>query len=50
MFDFDIDRFSEYVRMRNAKADIFPVSAETGEGFDAAAEWVRSAAREWLEK
>ena len=50
VFDFDMDRFSEYVRMRNAKADIFPVSAETGEGFDAAAEWVRYAAREWLEK
>jgi hypothetical protein len=38
----------EYVRMRNAGADVFPVSAETGEGFDAAAGWIRDAAREWL--
>ena len=48
VFDFDMGRFTEYVRMRNPETDIFPVSAETGEGFDAAAEWIRAAAREWL--
>jgi hydrogenase nickel incorporation protein HypB len=48
VFDFDMDRFTEYVRMRNAEADVFPVSAETGEGFDAAAEWIRKEALQWL--
>ena len=48
VFDFDMDRFTEYVRMRNPNADIFPVSAETGEGFDAVAAWIRDAAREFL--
>ena len=48
VFDFDMTRFTEFVRMRNSSADIFPVSAETGEGFDAAADWIRAAAREWL--
>jgi hydrogenase nickel incorporation protein HypB len=48
VFDFDMDRFTEYVRMRNAEADVFPVSAETGEGFDSAAEWIRKEALQWL--
>ena len=30
--------------------DIIPVSAETGEGFDAAADWIRAAVREWLDR
>ena len=50
VFDFDMDRFTEYVRMRNPEADIIPVSAETGEGFDAAADWIRAAVREWLDR
>ncbi|MBQ3291010.1 MAG: hydrogenase nickel incorporation protein HypB [Mogibacterium sp.] len=48
VFDFDMDKFCENVRLRNADADIFPVSAETGEGFNAAAEWIRKAANEFL--
>lgn len=47
-FDFDMDRFRENVRLRNAEADVFPVSAETGEGFDAACEWIKAAADEFL--
>ncbi len=47
-FDFDMEKFTENVRLRNPNADIFPVSAETGEGFDAAAEWLRNAAHEFL--
>lgn len=48
VFDFDMDKFRENVRLRNANADIIPVSAETGEGFDEAAEWIRKAAKEFL--
>lgn len=38
-FDFDFDKLSEYVHMRNPKAEIIPVSALTGEGMDKLAEW-----------
>ena len=48
VFDFDMDKFTENVRLRNADADIFPVSAETGDGFEAAASWIRRAADEFL--
>ena len=48
VFDFNMDRFREYVSMRNASAAVIPVSAQTGEGFDAAAAWVRKAADNWL--
>jgi hypothetical protein len=34
--------------MRNANADVIAVSAETGEGFDEAAAWIRNAANEFL--
>jgi hydrogenase nickel incorporation protein HypB len=47
-FDFDIDRFTENVRLRNEEAVVIPVSAETGEGFVEAAAWVRTAAYEFL--
>ena len=47
-FDFDLEKFTENVRMRNANADVIAVSAETGEGFDEAAAWTRNAAEEFL--
>ena len=47
-FDFDMDKFTENVRLRNADADVIAVSAETGEGFDEAAAWIRNAANEFL--
>ncbi len=47
-FDFDMDRFTENVKQRNADVDVIPVSAETGEGFDEAAAWIRNAAEEFL--
>ena len=31
-FDFDFEKCTEYIRMRNPKAVIFPISAKTGEG------------------
>ena len=47
-FDFDMDKFKENVRLRNSDADVIAVSAETGEGFDEAAAWIRNAAEEFL--
>ena len=47
-FDFDLEKFTENVRKRNANADVIAVSAETGEGFDEAAAWIRNAAEEFL--
>lgn len=40
-FDFDMDKVTEYVHMRNPKAEIIPISAKTGEGIDVLAQWVR---------
>ena len=47
-FDFDMDKFIENVKLRNADVDVIAVSAETGEGFDQAAAWIRNAAEEFL--
>ncbi len=46
-FDFDIDKCSEYVHMRNPKARIIPVCAKTGEGVDAVAEWLLEEVYNW---
>ena len=35
IFDFDLQRCEKNVRMQNPGMEIFPVSAKTGEGFDA---------------
>ena len=40
-FDFDIERCKKYIHLRNPKAQIIPVSAKTGDGMDALAEWIR---------
>ena len=47
-FDFDLNKFTENVKLRNADVDVIAVSAETGEGFDQAAAWIRNAAEEFL--
>ncbi len=41
IFDFDLEAASSRARALNPKIDIFPVSAKTGEGFDALVEWLR---------
>ena len=40
IFDFDEERFRENVRMRNPQAEIFPLSAQTGEGMEAWFAWL----------
>ena len=44
-FDFDIERCKKYIHLRNPKAQIIPVSAKTGYGIDALAEWLRKKLR-----
>lgn len=46
-FDFDLEKCGEYVRMRNPKARIFPISAKTGEGIDELAEWLLEEVRHY---
>ncbi|MBR5905830.1 MAG: hydrogenase nickel incorporation protein HypB [Bacteroidales bacterium] len=46
-FDFDLDKCSEYVHMRNPKARIIPICAKTGEGVDAVADWLLEEVYNW---
>ena len=46
-FDFDMDKVTEYARMRNPKIGIFPICARTGEGVDAWCDWLRCQVNEW---
>ena len=46
-FDFDMEKCMEYIHMRNPKAKIFPISAKTGEGVDAVANWLRAGVEDW---
>ena len=46
-FDFDFEKCTEYIHMRNPKAKIFPISAKTGEGIEAVANWLKEEVRNW---
>ena len=46
-FDFDFEKCTEYIHMRNPKAKIFPISAKTGEGVDAVAQWLKAEVADW---
>jgi len=46
-FDFDLEKCKEYIHMRNPKATIIPISAKTGEGVDAFAEWLLNEVVTW---
>lgn len=46
-FDFDLEKCKEYIHMRNPKATVIPISAKTGEGVEAVAEWLLNQVREW---
>ena len=48
-FDFDMEKCAEYIHMRNPKAIIFPISAKTGEGCQAVADWLRGEILKWKE-
>ena len=46
-FDFDFEKCTEYIRMRNPKANIFTICAKTGEGTEAVANWLKEEVRNW---
>ena len=46
-FDFDMEKVVEYAHMRNPDLAIFPVSAKTGEGFEAWENWLRKQTAAW---
>ena len=46
-FDFDFEKCTEYIHMRNPKAKIFPVSAKTGEGIADFAQWLKEEVTNW---
>lgn len=47
-FDFDTEKVVQYAKMRNPHIDILFVSARTGEGIDALADWVEKSVKEWI--
>ena len=46
-FDFDMERCRRNILSRNPKARIIPVSAKTGEGMEAVAQWLLEEVRLW---
>ena len=46
-FDFDMEKCVEYIHLRNPKAKIFPISAKTGEGVGAVAQWLKAEVAHW---
>lgn len=47
--DFDTEKVKERIRMRNPKADIYFISAKTGEGIDNWCNWLRKQVAEYKE-
>jgi hydrogenase nickel incorporation protein HypB len=46
-FDFDMNKVEEYARRRNPNIKLFPISAKTGEGVDALANYIRERVAQW---
>ena len=46
-FDFDLDKCSQYIKMRNPNAEIIPICAKTGEGIDKFADWIIKNITKW---
>lgn len=47
VFDFDDEAVVERIKRLNPKAEIFFISAKTGEGIDSWADWLRNAVNDW---
>ncbi|MGN1421021.1 MAG: hydrogenase nickel incorporation protein HypB [Eubacterium sp.] len=47
VFDFDDEAVVERIHKLNPNAEIFFISAKTGEGIDAWCDWLRNAVKEW---
>ena len=46
-FDFDLEKCKEYIKMRNPKTKVIPISAKTGQGVDEFVDWLISEVGEW---
>ena len=46
-FDFDLEKCTEYIHMRNPKAQVIPICAKTGEGIDIFADWIIAEVAGW---
>ena len=46
-FDFDFDKCSQYIKMRNPNAEIIPICAKTGQGVDKFADWIIKNIAKW---
>lgn len=46
-FDFDLEKCTEYVHMRNPRATVIPICSKTGEGVEKFAEWLLSEVNNW---
>lgn len=49
-FDFDMESCKKYIRMRNPKAKIIPISAKTGEGIKEWTSWLKEEVKKWQEE
>ena len=49
-FEFDMELVKEYIHRRNPKAEIFPISAKTGEGITAWTDWLKEQAENWKKR
>ncbi len=48
-FDFDLKKVEEFVKRRNPNMELFPISAKTGDGVEALAQWIKAQVRNWKE-
>lgn len=48
-FDFDLEKCTQYIHMRNPNAEIFPICAKTSEGVEALAQWLKNEVNQWKE-
>ena len=46
-FDFDLEKCTEYIHMRNPQARVIPVCAKTGEGVPEFAQWILEQVQSW---
>lgn len=49
-FDFDMEKVRAYIKQRNPNAEIFPISAKTGEGMENWESWLIEQVRRWQDK
>ncbi|MDD5933095.1 MAG: hydrogenase nickel incorporation protein HypB [bacterium] len=46
-FDFDLDKCTQYIKMRNPNAEIISICAKTGEGVEKFADWIMKNIAKW---